>query len=136
MAQIYGVLAGLFVCLGTWAATAYVSALTGLLVGLFLLTFFAVSSIYLTGDEIMERQKTFATTLMKLEAGWSERLAGVEHRVQDLESTPTPRAEWEADTQALDALLQQLDRILENNAAQPLLSTPRSRNTHSASESS
>jgi hypothetical protein len=123
MSQLYGLLAGLFVCLATWVATVYVTEFAGLLVGLFLLTFFAVSTIYLTGDELMERQRAFSKVLVDMEGTFFERLKDIEYKIGHLvapvptESTTASVAE--PDEQTLNAMLETLDAILETSSTPP-----------------
>ena len=130
MSQLYGLLAGLFVGLATWAATVYVSALAGLCVGLFLLTFFAVSTIYLTGDELIERQKIFSKALVDLEMILLARFTTLEEKVSSLETRPEaapPVARAQpADIQAVDAMLRTLDNILEAKESPPSQAAPHS----------
>jgi hypothetical protein len=118
MSQLYGLLAGLFVCLATWAVTVYVTELAGLLVGLFLLTFFAVSTIYLTGDELVERQKASTKALVDMEVIFFEKLKDIEYKISHLEARsgagPTHTATAESDMQTLNAMLRTLDTILES----------------------
>ena len=129
MSQLYGLLAGLFVGLATWAATVYVSQLAGLCVGLFLLTFFAVSTIYLTGDDLLERQKVFSKALVDLEMILLDKFKALEGKVSNLETMPgdlPPIASAaEPDIQALNAMLHTLDTLLETKEMPPPESAPR-----------
>lgn len=123
MSQFYGLLAGLFVGLATWAATVYVNELAGLVVGLFLLTFFAVSTIYMTGDELLERQRTFSEALVQLESSMTTRLREIEHAVRSAGArtqVPLPMSgSAEPDVQTLNTMLQTLDAILDAGRQAP-----------------
>jgi hypothetical protein len=131
MSQLYGLLAGLFVGLATWAATVYVSELAGLCVGLFLLTFFAVSTIYLTGDDLLARQKVFSKALVDLEMILLDRFTTLEEKVGNLEAMPGGHSPvdsvTEPDVQAVDAMLHTLEAILEAKEPPPSQPAPRSR---------
>jgi hypothetical protein len=67
MSLFYGLAAGLFVSGSTWAAMTYISHIAGICLGLFLLTFFVVSTVYLTGDDLVERQRTLLKALTNTE---------------------------------------------------------------------
>ena len=115
MSLFYGLAAGLFVSASTWAAMTYVSQMGGICLGFFLLTFFVVSAVYLTGDDLIERQKMLLKTLTNTEVVFFERLRDIDAKVNSL--VPSPPAgrppEPEAEHgQTLDTLLVSLDDIL------------------------
>jgi hypothetical protein len=115
MSLFYGLAAGLFVSASTWAAMTYVSQLAGICLGFFLLTFFVVSAVYLTGDDLIERQKMLLKTLTNTEVVFFERLRDIDFKVNSLmASMRTSRsAESEAEhAQTLNTLLTSLDDIL------------------------
>ena len=115
MSLFYGLAAGLFVSASTWAAMTYVSHLAGLCLGLFLLTFFVVSAVYLTGDDLIERQKMLLKALTNTEVVFFERLKDIDYKVNRLvASLPAGRSAGPeaSHAQALDTLLTSLDGIL------------------------
>lgn len=119
MSQLYGLFAGLFVCLPTWAAVTYVSAQTGLLIGLFLVTFFVVTTIYVNGDEMTERHKTLAKSLTDMEIIFFDQLKLLEAKIDIIhEATPalqsrhSPLAESSDD---LDKMIDMIERILNEH---------------------
>lgn len=119
MSQLYGLFAGLFVCLPTWAAVTYLSTQTGLLIGLFLVTFFVVTTIYVNGDEMAERHKTLTKSLTDMEIIFFDQLKLLEAKIDTVhEATPTsqrrtsPLAESSGD---LDKMLDMIERILNEH---------------------
>jgi hypothetical protein len=93
----------------------YVSQLAGICLGLFLLTFFVVSAVYLTGDDLIERQKMLLKALTNTEVVFFERLKDIDYKVNRLvTSLPTgrPAGPEASHAQALDTLLTSLDDIL------------------------
>jgi hypothetical protein len=115
MSLFYGLAAGLFVSASTWAAMIYVSQLAGICLGFFLLTFFVVSAIYLTGDDLIERQKLLLKALTNTEVVFFERLRDIDYKVNSLVA-PSPAghpAKSEVEhAQTLDTLLTSLDDII------------------------
>jgi hypothetical protein len=115
MSLFYGFAAGLSVGGLTWAAMTYISQLAGICLGLFLLTFFVVSAVYLTGDDLVERQKTLLKALTNTEVVFFDRLKDIDSKVNRLAvATPVGRM-TEATTahaQTLDTLLTTLDDLL------------------------
>jgi hypothetical protein len=115
MSLFYGLAAGLFVSASTWAAMTYVSQLGGICLGFFLLTFFVVSAVYLTGDDLIERQKMLLKALTNTEVVFFERLRDIDSKINSLMAPapagrpPGPEAEH---AQTLDTLLVSLDDIL------------------------
>jgi cell division protein FtsL len=116
MSQLYGVVAGLLVCLSSWAATTYISMLAGVLVGLFLLTFFTVSAIYLSGDELIERQKAATKALTDMEVIVFERLKDLDRKVSRLETAANGS---HSRVEELETLLAMVDEILTANDLPP-----------------
>jgi hypothetical protein len=115
MSLFYGLAAGLFVSMSTWAAMTYVSQLAGICLGFFLLTFFVVSAVYLTGDDLIERQKMLLKALTNTEVVFFERLRDIDYKVNSLvaPSRASRSAGSEAEhAQTLDTLLTSLDGIL------------------------
>jgi hypothetical protein len=115
MSLFYGLAAGLFVSASTWAAMTYVSQLAGICLGFFLLTFFVVSAVYLTGDDLIERQKMLLKALTNTEVVFFERLRDLDSKVNSLmaPSRAGRSARSEAEhAQTLDTLLTSLDGIL------------------------
>jgi hypothetical protein len=115
MSLFYGLAAGLFVSASTWVAMTYVSQLAGICLGFFLLTFFVVSAVYLTGDDLIERQKVLLKALTNTEVVFFERLRDIDDKVNRLVAPPPPGhpAGPEAEhAQTLDTLLTSLDDIL------------------------
>jgi hypothetical protein len=119
VSQLYGLLAGLFVCLPTWAAVTYVSTQIGLLIGLFLVTFFVVTTIYVNGDEMTERHKTLTKSLTDMEIIFFDQLKLLEAKIDTVyEATPasqsrtSPHAESSGD---LDKMIDMIERILHEH---------------------
>ena len=115
MSLFYGLAAGLFVSASTWAAMTYVSQLAGICLGFFLLTFFVVSAVYLTGDDLIERQKMLLKALTNTEVVFFERLRDIDYKINKLvASLPAgrPVGPEASHAQALDTLLTSLDDIL------------------------
>ena len=115
MSLFYGLAAGLFVSASTWAAMTYVSQLAGICLGLFLLTFFVVSAVYLTGDDLIERQKMLLKALTNTEVVFFERLRDIDYKINRLvASLPADRpvGPEARHAQALDTLLPSLGDIL------------------------
>lgn len=115
MSLFYGFAAGLFVSGSTWAAITYISHLAGICLGLFLLTFFVVSAVYLTGDDLIDRQKTLLKALTNTEVVFFERLKDIESRVNRLATSASLGRVPEAATsqvQTLETLLTRLDDLL------------------------
>jgi hypothetical protein len=109
MSLFYGLAAGLFVSASTWAAMTYISQVVGVCLGFFLLTFFAVSAIYVTGDELMDWQKTILKALTS-----SERRRDIDYQVSRPATAHTaPSPPDSADhVPRLEALLTLLDSLL------------------------
>jgi hypothetical protein len=115
MALFYGLAAGLFVSASTWAAMTYISHLAGICRGLFLLTFFVVSAVYLTGDDLVERQRTLLKALTNAEVVFFERLKDLDYKMNRLAAPTQGRRAAEPGSdhvQTLDTLLTTLDGIL------------------------
>ena len=94
--------------------------------GLFLLTFFVVSAVYLTGDDLIERQKMLLKALTNTEVVFFERLRDIDYKINRLvASLPAGRSVGPEThhAQALDTLLTSLNDIL--SVADPLPSPPR-----------
>jgi hypothetical protein len=115
MSLFYGLAAGLFVSGSTWAAMTYISHIAGICLGLFLLTFFVVSTVYLTGDDLVERQRTLLKALTNTEVVFFERLKDLDGKMNKLAAPAQGRRASEPvpdQVQALDTLLTTLDGIL------------------------
>jgi predicted PurR-regulated permease PerM len=115
MSLFYGLAAGLFVSVSTWAAMTYISHMAGICLGLFLVTFFVVSAVYLTGDDLVERQRTLLKALTNTEVVFFERLKDLDNKMNRLAALAQGRRASEPvsdHVQALDTLLITLDGIL------------------------
>lgn len=116
MSQLYGMLAGLFVCASTWGAMTYVSQEIGWLVGLFLLMFFTVTTIYINGDEMNERQKNVVKSLTSMEILFFERLKHIERKIDTLEAqaqgSPTHKPDAPRHQHELDTMINMVEQIL------------------------
>jgi hypothetical protein len=128
MSLFYGLAAGLFVSASTWAAMTYISQMVGICLGFFLLTFFAVSTIYVTGDEFMDRQKTLLKAMTSTEMMVLERLKDIDARVSRAVAAPTATAATPETVDPLprfEALLALLDTILQPaDVPSPTAATP------------
>jgi hypothetical protein len=116
MSLFYGLAAGLFVSASTWAAMTYISQMVGICLGFFLLTFFAVSTIYVTGDELMDRQKTLLKAVTSTEMLMLERLKDIDARVSRAAIAPTGTPALSETIDAMprfEALLTLLDAVLQ-----------------------
>jgi hypothetical protein len=118
MSQFYGLLAGLFVCASTWGAMTYISEQVGWLTGVFLLVFFTVTTVYINGDEVNERQKSVVRSLADMEIIFFEKLKMIERKIDYLEekltagqSTPLKSAPH---VQELDDMIGMVEQILED----------------------
>jgi hypothetical protein len=131
MSLFYGLAAGLFVSGSTWVAIIYVSEMAGICLGMFLLTFFVISAVYLTGDDVSERQKTLLKALTNTEVVFFERLKDVDYKVNRLMALAQAErpAAPPAQMQTLDTLLTTLDDILasDTSATLPTGETPRAK---------
>jgi hypothetical protein len=132
MSLFYGLAAGLFVSGSTWVAIIYVSEMAGICLGMFLLTFFVISAVYLTGDDLSERQKTLLKALTNTEVVFFERLKDVDYKVNRLTAlvqAERPPAPPPAQMQTLDTLLTTLDDILasDTSVTLPTGETPRAK---------
>lgn len=125
MSQLYGLLAGLFVCVSTWGAMTYVSVQVGWLVGVFLLIFFTVTTVYINGDEVNERQKNVIKALSDMEIIFFQKLKMIERKIDYLEekSGNGPAADTGSEMQELDDIIGMVDQILTHQ--------PKSRSTSS-----
>jgi len=119
VSQLYGLFAGLFVCLPTWAAVTYVSTQIGLLIGLFLVTFFVVTTIYVNGDEMTERHKTLTKSLTDMEIIFFDQLKLLEAKIDIVheaapasQSRTSPLAESSGD---LDKMIDMIEHILNEH---------------------
>ena len=115
MSLFYGLAAGLFVSVSSWAAMTYISHMAGVCLGLFLLTFFVVSAVYLTGDDLVERQRTLLKALTNTEVVFFERLKDLDYKMNRLVAPVQERHTAEPVSehiQTLDTLLTTLDGIL------------------------
>jgi hypothetical protein len=124
MSLFYGLAAGLFVSASAWAAMVYVSQPAGICLGFFLLTFFVVSAVYLTGDDLIERQKMLLKALTNTEVVFFERLRDIDYKVNSLVAPPAAGHPTKAEVeyaQTLDTLLTSLDDIIAvaNTASSP-----------------
>jgi hypothetical protein len=122
MSLFYGVAAGLFVSGATWAATTYISQLVGICLGFFLLTFLVISAVYLTGDDLMDRQKTLLKTLTRMEGLVLERLKDIDYKVSRVATSRavgTSTTDTAAPLQRLEALLTLLDNIRQPTDVSP-----------------
>jgi hypothetical protein len=119
VSQLYGLFAGIFVCLPTWAALTYASTQVGLLVGLFLVTFFIVTTVYVNGDEMTERHKTLSRSLSDMEIIFFDQLKLLESKIEAVqESTPPVRHNafgFDAPSGDLDKMIDMVERILNEH---------------------
>lgn len=119
MSQLYGFFAGLVGCASTWGAMAVLSHEVGWLVGIFLLVFLTVTTVYSNSEEIQERQDRASKALRDMETIFSGKLRQIERQIEGLEeeggahrkavseSPPSPQ-EW-------DAMLHLLEHILHTS---------------------
>ena len=123
MSQLYGLLAGFFVCASTWGGITYLSADIGWLVGVFLLVFFTTTTIYLNGDEVHERQKSLSKSLTDMEVIFLQQLKMIERKIDVVEQKcalqPSYRAEGPDASQALEAVIRMVERILSDDCDDP-----------------
>lgn len=119
MSQLYGLFAGIFVCLPTWAALTYASTQVGLLVGLFLVTFFVVTTVYVNGDEMTERHKTLSRSLSDMEIIFFDQLKLLEAKIEAVqESTPAAGSGafgFDAPSGDLDKMIDMVEHILNEH---------------------
>lgn len=119
MSQLYGLFAGLFVCLPTWAAMTYVSAQVGLLVGLFLMTFFVVATVYVNGDEMSECYKKLTKTFTDMEIIFFDKLKTLESKIEtsrdDVKPTDSETLRLEAAAGNLDKMINMVEHILNDH---------------------
>ena len=118
MSQLYGLLAGIFVCASTWGAMTYVSEQVGWLRGVFLLMFFTVTTVYINGDEVNERQKHVSKSLSDMEIILFQKLKMIEQKIDYLEQKlgNEPAAGARSEVQELDDIIGMVDQILTARA--------------------
>ncbi len=116
MTLLYGLIAGLLVCFPTLAVMTYVSDVAGFLVGLFLLTFFVTTSIYVSEDEVTERLQRITKAIADPEMGLRAKLDALQRQLEthDGQVCPTPSIAYESDTdvERLEHVIGMLDQIL------------------------
>ena len=116
MTLLYGLIAGLLVCFPTLAVMTYVSDVAGFLVGLFLLTFFVTTSIYVSEDEVTERLQRITKAIADLEMGLRAKIDALQRQLEthDSQVCPTPSVAYESDTdvERLEHVIGMLDQIL------------------------
>ena len=119
MSQLYGLFAGIFVCLPTWAALTYASTQVGLLVGLFLVTFFVVTTVYVNGDEMTERHKTLSRSLSDMEIIFFDQLKLLEAKIEAVQESTPPASSgafvFDAPSGDLDKMIDMVERILNEH---------------------
>jgi hypothetical protein len=117
MSQLYGLLAGLFVCASSWGVMTYVSQEVGWLVGLFLLVFFTITTVYINGDEMQVRQKNLIKSFIDMEANLCKQLKYIEQRIDFPERKGVDgdagKPEAAAHQQELDSMIHMVEQILE-----------------------
>ncbi|GIX49519.1 MAG: hypothetical protein KatS3mg131_3730 [Candidatus Tectimicrobiota bacterium] len=116
MTLLYGFVAGLLVCVPTLATMAYVSDVAGFLVGLFLLTFFVTTSIYVSEDNVVARLQQVLKAVTDLEAGLTTRLNRLQKRLEAFEM-PSPQVTNTAfrpdgEEARLEAAIRMIEQIL------------------------
>jgi hypothetical protein len=118
MSQLYGLLAGLFVCVSTWGAMTYISEQVGWLIGVFLLIFFTVTTVYINGDEVNERQKNVSKSLSDMEIILFQKLKMIERKIDVLEEKlgKEPAVDTRSEVQELDDMIGMVDHILTDRA--------------------
>jgi hypothetical protein len=121
MSQLYGLLAGLFVCASMWGAMTYISDQVGLLVGVFLVIFFTVTTIYINGDEVNERQKGIVRSIADMEIIFAHKLKMIERKIDYLEDHATKKsfstAGAASNSKELDDMIGMIEQILGNQEA-------------------
>ncbi len=125
MSQLYGIGAGLCVCLPTWIATRYISEQVGLLVGLFLVTFFVVSTLATHSDERMEQHQILTKAVTGMQVHVVAICKALEGRTEAWQETVTPadgmagRSAYTAED--LDKMIGMVAGILDDDASRPHL---------------
>jgi hypothetical protein len=131
MSQLYGLLAGLFVCASSWGVMTYVSQEVGWLVSLFLLMFFTVTTVYINGDEMHVRQKNLIKSFTDMEANLCEKLKYIEQKIDSLERKgvdgDADKPEAAAHPQELDSMIHMLEQILEEGGESDAPNEPQPR---------
>ncbi len=117
MSQFYGLLAGLFVAGATWGISTYVSAQSGWLAGLFLVVFFTVTTIYIQGDEVNDRQRSVLNTLSGMEVAILERLKTLDETLKSLQSPSRPEVTGAIRQSDLDGMIGLVQDILRDETA-------------------
>ncbi len=123
--QLYGIGAGLCVCLPTWVAMRYISEQVGLLVGLFLVTFFVVSILSTDSDERTEHHQTLAKAVTGMQVHVVAICKALEKRMEAWQETVTPmdsmvgRRAYAAED--LDKMIGMVEGILDDDASRPNL---------------
>jgi hypothetical protein len=121
MSQLYGLLAGVFVCVSSWGAMTYISEQVGWLIGVFLLMFFTVTTVYINGDEVNERQKNVSKSLSDMEIILFQKLKMIEQKIDYLEEKfgNEPAADTRSEVQGLDDIIGMVNQILANQTESP-----------------
>jgi hypothetical protein len=122
MSHLYGFLAGLFVCASVWGAMTYISDQAGLLVGVFLVIFITVTTVYIHGDEVNEHQKGIIRSLTDMEIIFFDKLKMIERKIDYLEDhvtkTSLPTAQSASNSKEIDDMIGMIEQILGNQEAE------------------
>ncbi len=120
MARWYGILAGLGVCLSTWAVMTYVSVQIGLCLGLFLVTFWVVAMTSGQRQPMAARHTALTTSSTSIEAMVSHIKNMLEAHLKALPQTAMPAehlaVRFEYTAGDLDTLIELVDQILQDPA--------------------
>jgi hypothetical protein len=97
----------------------YASTQVGLLVGLFLITFFVVTTVYVNGDEMTERHKTLSRSLSDMEIIFFDQLKLLEAKIETVQESTPPAGSgafvFDAPSGDLDKMINMVERILNEH---------------------
>jgi hypothetical protein len=114
MSYLYGLFAGFVVCLPSWLVLRYLSVEAGVLVGLFLMTFFFVATTYAHSDEYTERHSKIVESIENTERVILDAIRWTEVRIDAL---PESLAPIQSPPNGLEKSLEMLHRILDEPEA-------------------
>lgn len=111
MSLFYGLCTGFVVCLPSWLVLRYISIEAGMLVGLFLVTFLLVMTIYANSDEHTERHHKVVESVTNTERVLLDAMRWIEVKIDTLPESLVPAQSLPND---LDNSLEMLRRILDD----------------------